>query len=128
MPFYDLDSNFTLNAVGDLNIVTDEDAVNQALKNLLMTPAGFRPGEVSDNPTYGIGVREFLFDKVNQLDANTIRDTIVEKIARYERRVTVSDIVVTPLPETNEYEIEVYYILNSGTRDIQEFKTILTNI
>jgi phage baseplate assembly protein W len=128
MPFYDLDSNFTLNAVGDLNVVTDSDAINQALRNILLTPSGFRPGEVRDNPTYGIGVSEFLFEKVNSLDANTIRDKVAEKIIRYESRIALEEVTVTPLPETNNYEIEIYYVLNSGTREVQEFKTILTNL
>jgi phage baseplate assembly protein W len=128
MPFYDLDSSFTLNAVGDLNVVTDREAVNQSLKNILLTPSGFRPGEVADNPTYGLGVKDFLFEKVNTLDAGTIRDAVAEKIIRYEPRIALENIVVTPMPEENSYDIEIYYVLNAGTREVQEFKTILTNL
>ena len=128
MPFNDIDSKFTLNAVGDITVVTGRDAINQSLRNLLLTPVGFRAGSVTDNQTYGLGMKDFLFDKVNNLDSETVRDFIGEKIARYEPRISVSNIVVTPIPDINTYEVNIFYILNSGTREIQEFKTILNTL
>jgi phage baseplate assembly protein W len=127
LAFLDIDSTFSLNSVGDLNIVRDKDAINQALRNIILTPSGFRPGEYTDNSTYGIGIKEYLFQKANPFTADSIKDTLRRKIDRYEPRIQLIDITVTPVNGLT-YEIYITYYLVAGSREKNEYKLVLDRL
>ena len=127
MPFTDIDSNFELDATGDIKVLTDTDAINQSLKNILLTPTGFRPGEYQFNDTYGIGMRDYLFEKTNEFTASNMREVIVEKINFYEPRINLKSVNVRILNE-NTYRVDIDYVLIAGNRDINEFRLLLDRL
>lgn len=128
MTFTDIDNNFTLTASGDLKLVTDVDAISQALRNLILTPTGFRAGEYYLNDTYGVGIKEYLFEKVNSSSATSIQEDLEDAISFYEPRITVQNIIVEPEKFKNQYDITIIYVLVSGDTTPQIFKTSVTNV
>ncbi|WHO39156.1 GPW/gp25 family protein [Sphingobium sp. AP49] len=73
------------------------DAVDQALRALLLT----EPGERIGRPTYGAGLRRFLFQPNSVETRAEIRRAIEEAIQRHEPRVQLASISVTaPDPRT----------------------------
>jgi phage baseplate assembly protein W len=70
--------------------VSGEDAVAQALRSLLLT----EPGERLGRPTYGSGLRRFLF-MPNTLTLRTrMQKTVEEAIERDEPRVKLEEVTV----------------------------------
>lgn len=78
-----------------LSWVEGEDAVSQALRTILLT----EPGERIGRPTYGCGLRRFLFAPNNVATRSLIRQTVTEAVVRDEPRVKL-DLVEVVADET----------------------------
>jgi phage baseplate assembly protein W len=90
---------------------TDTDAIRNSLYNLFTT----RPGQKLLTPAFGSNLEQFLFESVNELNARVIGDTIYTSIRRFEPRVEVLKVQVTPNPDENLYRVLfVYKLLNMG--------------
>ncbi len=88
--------------------IAGSDAVAQALRSVLLT----EPGERVGRPTYGVGLRRFLFASNTLATRAAIRQTVVDAIARDERRVNLDDVeVVADTAEPTLLRIEVRYRL-----------------
>lgn len=72
--------------------VAGEDAVAQALRALLFT----EPGERIGRPTYGVGLRRFLFAPNSVATRSQIRQAVADAILRDEPRVTLDGVDVVP--------------------------------
>ncbi|MFN9624273.1 MAG: GPW/gp25 family protein [Cyanobacteriota bacterium] len=74
--------------------VRDADAVEQAIRILLIT----EPGERLRRPDYGVGLRRWLFS-TNTAELRTqITRAIEEAIARHEPRIQLLEVAVTSDP------------------------------
>ena len=74
--------------------VSDAEAVEQAIRTLLLT----EPGERLRRPDYGVGLRRWLFS-ANTLELRTqITRAIEEALARHEPRILVQEVVVASEP------------------------------
>lgn len=88
--------------------VGGEDAVAQALRSLLLT----EPGERIGRPTYGCGLRRFLFAPNSVATRTLIRQTVMEAIGRDEARVKLDGVDVLPDPaEPTLLRISIRYLL-----------------
>jgi phage baseplate assembly protein W len=88
--------------------VSGEDAVAQALRSLLLT----EPGERIGRPTYGCGLRRFLFAPNSVATRTLIRQTVVEAIERDEARVKLDGVdVLTDPGEPTLLRISIRYLL-----------------
>ena len=76
--FADINTNYELDATGDLKLIKDNESIKAAINNLLNTITGFRPGV--GNETYGIGVRNYLFSKMTPFVAEQIGDEIYNQL------------------------------------------------
>ena len=75
--------------------VSDAEAVEQAIRTLLLT----EPGERLRRPDYGVGLRRWLFS-ANTLELRTqITRAIEEALARHEPRILVQEVVVASDPQ-----------------------------
>jgi len=87
-------------------VVFDEDSVNQNIMMILTTPirsAWF-------NPSIGCLIQELLFDQVDDITADKIKDEITSVLPRnMETRVIVTGCVVTPMPDDNMYYVALRY-------------------
>ena len=74
--------------------VSDVDAVDQAVRSVLLT----EPGERIGRPNFGGGLRRFLFQP-NSLETRAqIRKTLQEALPRDETRIALQDVQVTSEP------------------------------
>jgi phage baseplate assembly protein W len=75
--------------------VSDAEAVDQAIRTLLLT----EPGERLRRPDYGVGLRRWLFS-TNTLELRTqITRAIEEALARHEPRILVQEVEVASDPQ-----------------------------
>lgn len=104
--YKDFNLNFAPNPFsGDLSVLTNEKAVAQSLKNLLMT----EQGEIPFNPRVGSGIKRLLFEPVSEVVTITLKEKVVATIKNYEPRITLKELNIKDDPETNSYVIEISY-------------------
>ena len=82
--FSDLDLNFTPHPVtGDVGFKYDENAVKQAVKNLVLTQNFERPF----HSEIGSSLRSLLFEPATPMTKEILRKTISDTITNFEPRV-----------------------------------------
>lgn len=72
--------------------------VRESIRIILMT----EPRERLRLPTFGGGLRQYLFEPNTPATRNRIRETIEESIARWEPRVRIESVNVDPDPDDAE--------------------------
>ncbi len=109
--FSDLDLNFTPHPVtGDLVQKIDENAVKQALKNLLQ----IRHFEKPWHSEIGSPLRELLFENITPVTERMAQRAIIDVISNFEPRVNIIDVNVIASPENNSLYINlVFKIINT---------------
>ena len=104
--FKDLSITFKKHPVSDdLVVVKDKAAIIQAVTALLLTNKGERPFK----PDLGCDIRRSLFEPLDYATAGLIRSQVVEVLGKYEPRIAVENVRVTPDEESNGYEVELYF-------------------
>ena len=82
--------------------------IKQNLKMLLLT----NPGERVMEPSFGVGVRSYLFSSFNQTTFNTIEARILEQVAIYLPVVTIKEInFVTQDMDVNTLHASIEYAI-----------------
>lgn len=107
--------NLPLNgrAVFDSNYQT-KDAIKSNLINYFLT----NPGERNANPTFGAGLRNFLFEQITNNNLDFLEENIQEKIKNYFPNIEVGDVELTSNKDKNEIKITITYsIINTGISD-----------
>ena len=72
---------------GDITIIRNERAINNAIKNIVMTIVGEKPFSYQ----YGSRVNDYLFDVVDDASAGLLQDEIERAILLSEPRVTFDE-------------------------------------
>ena len=123
--YKDLNLNFSINAVtGDVATVTDVIAVKRSVRNLLLTNHYDRPF----HPEIGSNVQALLFENFGPITGNQLARQIEELIANFEPRARVESVECFPLPNTNTYDVRVYFYVENLPAEIQEFQTMLESM
>jgi len=86
---------------------TNEKAVTRSIRNLIST----NPGERLYQPAIGSGIRNLLFEPINQATTNALRSAIDYTLRRYEPRALIAEIKVVPVEERNLYVVTITYML-----------------
>lgn len=81
----------------------DLNAIKNSLRNLFLT----MPGQKILNPTYGLDLKQFLFEPITTSNATELERVIYGEISFYEPRVEVRNILVEAKPEEQEYDITI---------------------
>lgn len=104
--FIDISLAFTPNPVtGDLSVLKDERAINNSIKNIVLTI----PGEVPFNRDMGSKVNDYLFDLVDDGTAGTLMLEIRRAIAFNEPRAEDVEVYVEAQPDQNQFAVRVEY-------------------
>ena len=120
--YKDLNLNFSINPVtGDVNTVTDVIAVKRSVRNLLLTNHYDRPF----HPEIGSNIQNLLFQNFGPITGNQLARQIEEMIANFEPRARVESVECFPLPDTNTYDIRIYFYVENLPAELQEFQTML---
>jgi phage baseplate assembly protein W len=93
---------------GRLAWSADEDNVRESIRVILLT----EPGERLMREDFGCGLKRFLFEPNTPTTRELIRERISQAITRWERRVTVQDVIVAGHPDDSRLvEISVLFRL-----------------
>ena len=120
--FKDINLSFTPHPVTkDLTILKNENAIKKSVRNLVQTI----PTERFFNSVLGSEVRDSLFEFVDFGTASVIQDQILNTIENFEPRVDDVSVEVEPRPDTNEFEVTVFFTIVGQETPVQEFTFIL---
>ena len=120
--YKDLNLNFGINPVtSDVTTVTDVTAVKRSVRNLLLTNHYDRPF----HPEIGSNVQALLFENFGPITGNQLSRQIEELIANFEPRANVESVECFPVPDTNTYDVRIYFYVEYLPAELQEFQTIL---
>ena len=107
--FADINISFTKHPItGDVSIKTDDDAIKQGLRNLVLLNYNEKPFH------YEIGgdIYNILFDNIEDPgNEESVRYVLSALINQYEPRVELQGIDVDFLLDKNAMEISIYYII-----------------
>ena len=112
-----------VSATGDVASVSDEAAINQSIRNLIM----MERGDVPFHPEIHTGVRELIFENWNDQVKSVAEQKIRGSLSRWERRIDVVAVGVSASPDENEFTVDVSYRIR-GEQDVSEFKTVLRRL
>ena len=103
---------FNAPAVFDSTYIT-KDATRNNLINYLLT----NPGERPFNPTFGAGIRKYIFEQINSATLDDISSKIEGDIINYFPSVK-AQVQITPSYDFNTVFVNIdYFITNTGIND-----------
>ena len=110
--YSDIDFTFTKKPVtGDVALSFDDQAVIRSIRNLLLTNHFERPF----NPDLGSKLNALLFELVSPLTAASLEREIATMIDNYEPRARINEVIVTPLPDNNAYNVYLSFYIENAT-------------
>lgn len=119
--FSDLDLRFERNPItGDIGRKTNNEAIKQAMRNILLTKFFERPF----NSSLGSGVSNMLFEPLNPLSASMLKKMVEQTLTNFEPRIDLQSVTVDIQEEDNALSITVYYAI-LGLQTLQTFNIIL---
>lgn len=96
--------------------VTDAAAINNSIKNILLTPRGSMPGK----PTFGSRIHEVLFSNIDYITKDIMKNFIQEALSKWEPRIIVLDVIIEDVPEYNKLIATINYRYRDTGLDINE--------
>jgi len=101
MNYVDINSNITKDNV------TSQEAIENAIVNILSTNIGSVPG----HPAFGSNVTKYLFEILDPLTKELIKTEIKYALERWEDRVRIVKVDVDEDADYNRIEVEMTYTL-----------------
>jgi len=112
--YKDFDLSLTRNPLtNDIGTKTDAAAINQSVKNIILTNFYERPFQ----PNFGSNISGLLFEPADAITIADMRQVIYTCLANYEPRVQVKAVVIRDLIEQNSYHIEIQYDLKDVEKE-----------
>ena len=94
-----------------------KDAVKNNLINYFLTNPGERPG----NPSFGAGLRQYIFTQITDGNLDFLKEDIQEKLTTYFPRVSVESVEVTSDQDRNTIKVNIkYFVINTDINDTLE--------
>ena len=104
--FTDLAIGMARNAnTKDVAVVKNDNAIKQAVRNLIMTS----PGEKPFQPLVGSNISQLLFEPLDDFTEDAIRQEIINTINRFEPRVRLETVEVIGNFSRNTFDVTVEY-------------------
>lgn len=88
---------------------TDERLIKNDILQLLLTV----PGERSFRPDFGTSIKSSMFEPIDTISTDDIRNSIVVAIQKFEPRVLLRQVIVQALPDQNIIQIKLYCSLTT---------------
>jgi phage baseplate assembly protein W len=90
---------------GDILVDYDLEAVKNSIRNIFTT----KKGQKLLNPDFGVSLDQFLFTQLTVPNAKAIANEILRGVSKYESRIDITNIYVTPDFNLNLYKIQIFY-------------------
>ena len=120
--FKDISATFQKSPINDdLIILKNTNAIARSIRNLVLTI----PGEKPFQPDIGSNVSQMLFENMDNITAISISDEIKHTIYRFEPRVNVYDIDVSPDYDNHQYNVTIKYEIIGIDVDPQQLSFVL---
>ena len=108
--FSDLNLNLSAHPnTKDISRVYDSNAINQSLRNLILTRNYERPF----NSEIGSQVSNLLFENANPMTPALLQKTIENVVTNFEPRVILLGVEINDRPDNNAYDINIHYIIRN---------------
>jgi phage baseplate assembly protein W len=108
--YRDFHKDLTVNPISnDLAVKTNEEAVKESLKNLILTDRGERLMQ----PNLGSDVRASLFENATPVTLKILEERVRDVINNFEPRVSIIDVDVTSLYDDNRVQITIYFYVRN---------------
>lgn len=85
----------------------DEYAINQSIRNILFT----QKKEVPFDPLFGSGIRNLLFEKMNVITEQLLKQEIRFALENHEPRIEINSIDIDSYPDTYQYDVFINYTI-----------------
>lgn len=93
---------------------TTKDAIKSNLINYFLT----NKGERYLNPTFGSDIRSLLFNNIDLITLNTIKERVQKEVRNFFPRVQINEFNISSTPDNNTVEVFLKYsIVNSNIDD-----------
>ncbi len=89
----------------DSGVVKNENAIKQAIRCLVLT----QKGERLFQPDIGCAVFELLFEPLDLMTADAVRDEIINTLNQYEPRISLIDVTVNISEVYSRFDVTVEY-------------------
>jgi phage baseplate assembly protein W len=93
----------------------------EAIKNNIINYFLTEPGERPANPTFGAGLRRYIFNQITNDNLDFIQEDIQQKIASQFPEITVNSVEVFGQPDFNIINIVIAYNIRNVKDDKVEF-------
>ena len=111
--YSDIDFTFKpLPVTGDIALSYDDQSVIRSVRNLLLTNFYERPFQ----PNLGSNVNAILFEMSDSLTSNILDNEIRTVIKNYEPRVKINQLIVTPSPDENSFNLSMSFFIGNNTK------------
>ena len=127
--FLDLDEEsvntktfFSKDTKTDLKTSTDEGAIVNSIRNIFSTS----PGERILEPTFGLSLKQWMFQPLDDFTAEEIGETILTGIERFEPRVLVNNVNIDIDHENSQYTIKLVLTIPSLNINSKAYDAILS--
>jgi phage baseplate assembly protein W len=99
-------------------VFTSNYTTSEALKTDMINFFLTNPGERPMNPTFGGGLRNFIFSQIEEENINGLKENIEFKLQKYFPQVGINSLNILQDDDTNSLIVELkYFILNSNIQD-----------
>ncbi len=105
----------------DLIILKNANAIARSIRNIVLTT----PGEKFFNPDFGTNINESLFENLNALTADVIKEQIKYSVQTFEPRVKYIDCIVSPDYDNNSLDVTLTYDIVGLDIEPQDLQFIL---
>ena len=105
----------------DIIALKNESAIARSIRNIIFTS----PGEKFFDEDFGSSISRALFDNINDISANIIKNEIRSSLKNYEPRVKLRNVDVQPNYDQNEFNVTVLYEIIGADVPAQELQFVL---
>lgn len=120
--FADFNLLFTAHpSTRDITLKTDEDAVKASIRNLISTNNYERPF----HPEIGCQIYGLLFENLNPLTLQVMKQTVIDVIDKFEPRAVVLDVLINDSIDKNSIDVDVIFRLVNSEKPVT-IKTAIT--
>lgn len=105
----------------DIGVMSyDREAMNNAVRNILMTRKGSLPGK----PDFGSNIYQVPFSQLDYITENLLKSTIKDAIDLFEPRILITNINITKNEEYNQIVADIEYRYRYNGENINNIVSI----
>lgn len=89
-------------------IKVDKELIAESITRIIMT----NPGERVGQPYFGVGLRNMLFNQIDDDFTAHLETVIQDQCTQYEPRATITKVNVDNLPDENKVSVSLTFVIN----------------